>query len=195
MLPLRRVWHTFGDPAGWEDGPVLFEHRSTGMKQNSITSPCSDVRLASAAVVDNVWVVEAQKLSAAAACPRCQVVSSARHSSYQRRLWDLPGQSGKDHANGRPTAMSERGMRPVEQLFCGISCAARVCLTIRLPEWWDLTNGRQRRASTTARYMTLGHRLLEGAVVGAFQHASGRQPSASIRPCAAIGSSARATVR
>jgi hypothetical protein len=60
------------------------------MKQNSLTSSFPDIRLASAAVVDGVWVVEAQILSTSAACPRCQVVSSARHSSYQRKLWDLP---------------------------------------------------------------------------------------------------------
>jgi transposase len=43
-------------------------------------------------LIDNVWVVWAAKIGTAAACPRCQVVSSARHSSYQRRFWDLPMQ-------------------------------------------------------------------------------------------------------
>jgi transposase len=69
------------------------------MKQNLLTSSFSDIRLPSATVVDGVWVVEARKLSTEAACPRCQVVSSARHSSYQRRLWNLPIQ-------GRPVRIT-----------------------------------------------------------------------------------------
>jgi transposase len=41
------------------------------------------------ALIDGVWVVGAQKLGTPAR-PQCQVVSSAWHNSYQRRLWDLP---------------------------------------------------------------------------------------------------------
>ena len=39
--------------------------------------------------VDDRWVIEAAGANAAA-CPDCDEVSSARHSSYQRRLKDLP---------------------------------------------------------------------------------------------------------
>jgi hypothetical protein len=60
------------------------------MKQNSLTLPFPNVRLTSVALIDNVWVVWAAKIGTAAACPRCQAVSSARHSSYQRQFGDLP---------------------------------------------------------------------------------------------------------
>jgi transposase len=60
------------------------------MKQNSLTLPYSSVRLTSATLIDGVWAVRADKISTAAACPRCRVVSSARHSTYQRKFWDLP---------------------------------------------------------------------------------------------------------
>ena len=90
MLPFGWVWRTFGDPAGWENGPVPGTHHFMGMKQNSLTLPFPDIRLESVVLIDGVWVVVAQKQGTAAACPRCQVASSARHSSYQRRFWDLP---------------------------------------------------------------------------------------------------------
>ena len=85
-------------PVG-EDGPVPGTHHFMGMKQNSLTLPFRNIRLESVVLIDGVWVVEAQKQGTAAACPRCQVASSARHSSYQRRFWDLPIQ-------GRPVRIT-----------------------------------------------------------------------------------------
>jgi len=64
------------------------------MKQNSLTLPFPNVRLTSVTLSDDVWVVLAESIGTGAACPRCQVTSSVRHSSYQRRFWDLPIQGG-----------------------------------------------------------------------------------------------------
>jgi hypothetical protein len=51
--------------------------------------PDSSITLRSVEKVDDRWVIEAAGANAAA-CPDCDEVSSARHSSYQRRLKDLP---------------------------------------------------------------------------------------------------------
>ena len=51
--------------------------------------PDSSIVLRSVEKIDNGWVVEAGGANAAA-CPDCGVVSSARHSNYQRHLKDLP---------------------------------------------------------------------------------------------------------
>jgi len=51
--------------------------------------PDSSIVLRSVEKIDNGWVVEAAGANAAA-CPDCGVVSSARHSNYQRHLKDLP---------------------------------------------------------------------------------------------------------
>jgi hypothetical protein len=119
-----------------EDGPAPSEHHSTGMNQNFVTSPVSDIRLASAAVIDGVWIVEAQNLSTSAACPRCQVVSSARHSSYQRRLWDLPIQ-------GRPVRITLTvGRWQCRNAECGQSI-----VTERLPGMVDPRARQTRRAA------------------------------------------------
>ena len=114
------------------------------MKQNLLTSPFSDIRLVSAAVVDGVWVVEAQKLSTAAACPRCQVVSSARHSSYQRRLWDLPIQ-------GRPVRIT----LTVGRWQCRNAECSQSIFTERLPGIVDPRSRQTRRAAGILRL--LGH--------------------------------------
>jgi hypothetical protein len=100
------------------DGQLgAFHSRTTlwAMNQNSLTLPFANVRLTSVALSDNVWVVWAAKIGTAAACPRCQVVSSARHSSYQRRFWDLPiqGRPVRNHAHRWPMAMSQRQLRAV----------------------------------------------------------------------------------
>src|SRR5271166_3611829 len=85
--------------AGVQGGPVPFTHHSVGMKQNSLTLTFPNVRLTSVTLSDDVWVVVAESIGTAAACPRCQIASSARHSSYQRRFWDLPIQ-------GRPVRIT-----------------------------------------------------------------------------------------
>jgi hypothetical protein len=85
-LLVKAVWRVFGDPSGWAVGCVPFTHHFMGMKQNSLTLPFANVRLTSVALIESVWVVWAAKIGTAAACPRCQVYSSARHSSYQRRF-------------------------------------------------------------------------------------------------------------
>jgi zinc-finger of transposase IS204/IS1001/IS1096/IS1165 len=127
-----------------EDGPVPSEHHSTGMNQNFVTSPVSDIRLASAAVIDGVWIVEAHNLSTSAACPRCQVVSSARHSSYQRRLWDLPIQ-------GRPVRVTLTvGRWQCRNAECGQSI-----FTERLPGMVGPRARQTRRAAGILRL--LGH--------------------------------------
>ncbi len=69
------------------------------MQQNSLALPVSNVRLNSAMLIGNVWAVWAEKIGAAVACLRSYVVSPARHSSAQRRFWDLPIQ-------GRPLRMT-----------------------------------------------------------------------------------------
>src|SRR5208282_1366259 len=69
------------------------------MAQNSLTLPFPNVRLTSATLSEDIWVVVAESIGTAAACPRCQIASSARHSSYQRRFWDLPIQ-------GRPVRIT-----------------------------------------------------------------------------------------
>jgi zinc-finger of transposase IS204/IS1001/IS1096/IS1165 len=127
-----------------EDEPVLFTHHSNGMKQNLLTSPFSDIRLVSAAVVDGVWVAEAQKLSTAAACPRCQAVSSARHSSYQRRLWDLPIQ-------GRPVRITLTVGRWQSR---NAECSQSI-FTERLPGIVDPRSRQTRRVADILRL--LGH--------------------------------------
>jgi len=127
--------------------PVLFTHHFMAMKQNLPTSLFSDIRLASAAVVDGVWVVEAQKLSTAAACPRFQVVSSARHSSYQRRLWDLPIQGRP----GRPVRITlTLGRWQCRNVECGQSI-----FTERLPGLVAPRARQTRRAAGILRL--LGH--------------------------------------
>ena len=65
-------------------------HHFVGMTQSSLTLPFPNVQLTSFALIDDVWVVEAASIGTVAACPRCLVVSTARHSSYVRRFWDLP---------------------------------------------------------------------------------------------------------
>jgi hypothetical protein len=69
------------------------------MTQNSLTLWFPDIRLASVALINGAWEVLAKKLGTETACPRCQVVSSAQHSTYQRRFWDLPIQ-------GRPVRIA-----------------------------------------------------------------------------------------
>jgi transposase len=127
-----------------EDGPVPFTHHFIGMKQNLLTFPCSDIRLASVALVEGVWVVEAHKLSTGAACPRCGVVSSARHSSYQRRLWDLPIQ-------GRPVRVT----LSVRRWQCRNTDCGQSIFTERLP---GIADARARRTQRTAGVLRLlGH--------------------------------------
>jgi transposase len=115
-----------------------------GMKQNSLTLRFPDIRLASVALIDGVWVVGAQKFGTAAACPRCQVASSARHSSYQRRFWDLPIQ-------GRPVRITLRvGRWQCRNAECGQSI-----FTERLPGIVDPGARQTRRAAGILRL--LGH--------------------------------------
>ena len=107
-----------------------------GMKQNSLTLPFPDIRLESVVLIDGVWVVEAQKQGTAAACPRCQVASSARHSSYQRRFWDLPIQ-------GRPVR--------IRLTVCRWQCRNAECVqsifSERLPGIVDPRGRQTRRAA------------------------------------------------
>ena len=108
--------------AAGEDGPVPFTHHPVGMKQNSLTLPFPNVRLTSVTLIDNVWVVQAENIGTAAACPRCLVVSAARHSSYQRRFWDLPIQ-------GRPV----RIRLTVRRWQCRNANCGQSIFTERLP--------------------------------------------------------------
>jgi hypothetical protein len=127
-----------------EDKPVPRTHHLMGMKQNLLTLPFPDIRLESVALIDGVWVVRAQKRSTAAACPRCQVVSSARHSSYHRRFSDLPIQ-------GRPV----RIMLTVCRWQCRNAECAQSIFTERLPGIVDPRARQTRRAASILRL--LGH--------------------------------------
>ena len=88
--------------------------------------------------IDGVWVVEAQSRHCGSgfAAPRCQVASSARHSSYQRRFWDLPIQ-------GRPVR--------IRLTVCRWQCRNAECgqsiFTERLPGIVDPRGRQTRRAA------------------------------------------------
>ena len=71
--------------------------------------------------VDDRWVIKAEG-GTAAACPVCGMVSSARHSNYQRHLRDLPLQ-------GR-TVRIQLG---VGRWRCGDACCHRRIFCERLP--------------------------------------------------------------
>ncbi len=115
-----------------------------GMKQNSLSLPFPNVRLTSVTLIDNVWVVLAAKIVSAAACPRCHVVSSARHSSYQRRFWDLPIQ-------GRPVRIT----LTVARWQCRNANCGQSIFTDRLPEMAAPRARQTRRAAGILRL--LGH--------------------------------------
>jgi transposase len=115
-----------------------------GMKQNWLTLQSLGIRITSVVLIDGVWVVWAQKLGTAAACPRCQVVSSARHSSYQRRFSDLPVQ-------GRPV----RIMLTVCRWQCRNAECGQSIFTERLPGILDPSARQTRRAADVLRL--LGH--------------------------------------
>jgi len=114
------------------------------MKQNSLTLPYPNVRLTSVTLTDAMWVVSAEKISNEAACPRCQVLSPARHSSYQRRFWDLPIQ-------GRPV----RIMLTVGRWQCRNTDCAQSIFTERLPGMMAPRARQTRRAAGILRL--LGH--------------------------------------
>ena len=117
--------------AGVQGGPVPFTHHSVGMKQNSLTLTFPNVRLTSVTLSDDVWVVWAESIGTAAACPRCQIASSARHSSYQRRFWDLPIQ-------GRPVRITLAvGRWQCRNPTAGSPSSPSDCLG-----WWTLARDR-----------------------------------------------------
>src|SRR5271165_5151741 len=130
--------------AGVQGGPVPFTHHSVGMKQNSLTLTFPNVRLTSVTLSDDVWVVWAESIGTAAACPRCQIASSARHSSYQRRFWDLPIQ-------GRPVRIT----LAVGRWQCRNADCRQSIFTERLPGMVDPRARRSRRAAGILRL--LGH--------------------------------------
>ncbi len=114
------------------------------MQQNSLTLPVSNVRLNSAMLIDNVWAVWTEKIGAAAACLRSYVVSPARHSSAQRRFWDLPIQ-------GRPLRITLTVCRgQCRNAGCGQSI-----FTERPPGMVDPRARQTRRAAGILRL--LGH--------------------------------------
>ena len=101
------------------------------MEHYSLTLPFPDVRLTSVTLIDDVWVIRAEKMSNAAICPRCQVVSPVRHSSYQRRFWDLPIQ-------GRPVRITLTVVDGnVATLTAGSPSSPSDCLG-----WWILVRDR-----------------------------------------------------
>src|SRR5208337_1258875 len=130
--------------AGVQGGPVPFTHHSVGMKQNSLTLTFPNVRLTSVTLSDDVWVVWAESIGTAAACPRCQIASSARHSSYQRRFWDLPIQ-------GRPVRITIT----VGRWQCRNADCRQSIFTERLPGMVDPRARQTRRAARILR--PLGH--------------------------------------
>jgi transposase len=86
----------------------------------------------------------AESIGTAAACPRCQIASSARHSSYQRRFWDLPIQ-------GRPVRITcTVGRWQCRNADCGQSI-----FTERLPGMAAPRARQTRRAAGILRL--LGH--------------------------------------
>jgi len=127
-----------------EDWPVPCTHHSVGMQQNFLTLPFPGIQLASVAQIEGVWVVGAQKLGTAATCPRCQLVSSARHSSYQRRLWDVPIQ-------GRPVRITLM----IGRWQCRNAECDQCIFTERLPGIVDPGARQTRRAAGILRL--LGH--------------------------------------
>ncbi len=100
--------------------------------------------LTSVTLIDDVWVIGAEKRSNAAVCPRCQVVSPARHSSYQRRFWDLPIQ-------GRPVRIT----LTVGRWQCRNTDCGQSIFTERLPGMVDPRARQTRRAAGILRL--LGH--------------------------------------
>ena len=130
--------------AGGQGGPVPFTHHSVGMKQNSLTLPFPNVRLTSVTLSDDVWVVLAESIGTGAACPRCQVTSSVRHSSYQRRFWDLSIQ-------GRPVRIT----LTVGRWQCRNADCRQSIFTERLP---GMVGPRARQTRRAARILRLlGH--------------------------------------
>ena len=54
-------------------------HHSAGMTQSSLTLPFPNVQLTSFALIDDVWVVQAESIGTVTACPKCLAVSTVRH--------------------------------------------------------------------------------------------------------------------
>ena len=76
--------------ANGRDEYVRGVHHFAGMRQSSLALPFPNVQLTSFTLIDDVWVVQARSKGPIAACPRCRVGSTFRHSSYERQFWDLP---------------------------------------------------------------------------------------------------------
>jgi hypothetical protein len=114
------------------------------MTLNSLTRPFPNIRLTSVAPIDDVWAVSAEQMSNAAVCPRCQIVSPARQSSYQRRFWDLPIQ-------GRPVRIT----LTVGRWQCRNTDCGQSIFTERLPGIVDPRSRQTRRAAGILRL--LGH--------------------------------------
>ena len=108
--------------ANGRDEYVQGVHHFAGMRQSSLALPFPNVQLTSFTLIDDVWVVQARSKAPIAACPRCRVGSTFRHSSYERQFWDLPIQ-------GRPV----RIRLTVGRWRCRNAACAQSIFTERLP--------------------------------------------------------------
>jgi transposase len=66
----------------------------------------------------HAWVLNAAAGSESAACPDCGVLSTARHSSYLRRLRDLPVQGRKVQLQVRVGRWRCRDANCARKIFC-----------------------------------------------------------------------------
>jgi hypothetical protein len=115
------------------------------MTRKSLNLRFPNVRLTSVALINDVWAVSAEQISNAAVCPRCQIVLPTRHSSYQRRYWDLPIQ-------GR----SVRITLTVGRWQCRNTDCGQSIFTERLPELVDPRSRQTRRAAGILRLLSHG---------------------------------------
>jgi hypothetical protein len=114
------------------------------MTPNSLALPFLNIRLTSLTLVDDVWVIRAEKIEQRGGCPLCEVASPARHSSYQRRFWDLP-------IEGRPVRIT----LTVGRWQCRNTDCGQSIFTERLPGMVDPRARQTRRAAGILRL--LGH--------------------------------------